>query len=34
MGVETVQVERPFEASLTPLTTDAEAPPGRVSRRG
>ncbi|MEE8128880.1 MAG: M14 metallopeptidase family protein [Vicinamibacterales bacterium] len=34
MGVETVQVERPFEASLTPLTTDAEAPPGRVIGEG
>ena len=34
MGVETVQVERPFDASLTPLTTDAEAPPGRVIGKG
>lgn len=30
MGVETIQVNRPFEASLRPLLADAEIPPGRV----
>ena len=34
MGVATVRIERPFEASLTPLTTDAEAPLGRVVGEG
>lgn len=30
MGVETIQVERPFDAALRPLTAEAEVPPGRV----
>ena len=34
MGVETIQVERPFEASLTLLVADAESPPGRVVGAG
>ena len=34
MGVETVQVELPFEAETRLLTTDAEAPPGRVVGEG
>lgn len=34
MGVETVQVERPFEASLRPLAAEALAPAGRVAGDG
>ncbi len=34
MGVEVVQVDRPFEAQLTMLAQPAEPPPGRVSGRG
>ena len=30
MGVDTIQVDRPFEAQLRPLLTDAEIPPGQV----
>ena len=30
MGVETIQIERPFEASTSALVADAQAPPGRV----
>ncbi len=30
MGVETIQIERPFEVSSRPLTAEAQAPPGRV----
>lgn len=34
MGVETVQVERPFEAALEPLREPAAAPAGRVTGDG
>jgi len=34
MGVSTVQIERPFDAALTRLTRDAEAPPGGVTGAG
>ena len=34
MGVDTVQIEAPFEAALTPLVEDAVLPPGRVVGSG
>ena len=34
MGVDTIQVERPFTARSTLLTTDAESPAGRVVPKG
>ena len=34
MGVETVQIERPFEASLLPLSAAPDTPPGRVVGEG
>ena len=34
MGVDTVQVEVPFDASLRLLVDDALAPPGRVAGQG
>ena len=30
MGVDTIQVDRPFEASLSPLVANAQSPPGQV----
>jgi hypothetical protein len=34
MGVTTVQVDKPFDAKLTPLTADAAARPGRINGSG
>lgn len=34
MGVETIQIDSPFEVSLRPLTNDAQARPGRIKGDG
>ena len=34
MGVDTIQVDRPFDASLSPLEGDAQSPPGQVLGEG
>lgn len=34
MGVETIQIDSPFEVTLRQLTNDAQAPPGRVKGTG